>query len=198
MTIQKNKWVKQQQPKAHRSWVENPMTSLKDMCLLSHFSSIWLFVTLWTIAQAPLSMGFSRQEYWSGLPWPPSGDLRDQGMEPSSLMSSAQASRFFTTSATWEAHQSRCRAFYSDIQSQPMKLMMQMMIIWGIIHFKWKYGFIIYVSVYIYVFICRHISVIKMNTYLLFIMCEALTSLYILLTPNNLQSSYYYYPDFID
>ena len=41
-------------------------------CMLSHFSHVWLCVTLWTIAcQAPLSMGFSRQEYWSGLPFPP-------------------------------------------------------------------------------------------------------------------------------
>ena len=54
------------------------------MCVwvLSHFSSIWLFVTLWTVThQAPLSMGFSRQEYWSGLPCPPPGDLPDPGIE---------------------------------------------------------------------------------------------------------------------
>ena len=44
-----------------------------------------LFVTLWTVAhQAPLSMGFSKQEYWSGLPCPPPGDLPDPGIEPSS------------------------------------------------------------------------------------------------------------------
>ena len=42
-------------------------------CMLSHYSQVWLFVTLWTVAhQAPLSLGFSRQEYWSGLPCPPS------------------------------------------------------------------------------------------------------------------------------
>ena len=42
------------------------------MCVLSHSSRVWLFVTLWTIAcRAPLSMGFSRHEYWSGLPWVP-------------------------------------------------------------------------------------------------------------------------------
>ena len=46
--------------------------------MLSHFSHIQLFVTLWTVAhQAPLSMRFSRQEYWSGLPCPPPGDLPD-------------------------------------------------------------------------------------------------------------------------
>ena len=60
--------------------------------------------TLWTVAhQAPLSMGFSRQEYWSGLPCPPPGDLPHPGIEPASLMSPALADRFFTTSATWEA-----------------------------------------------------------------------------------------------
>ena len=58
-----------------------------------------------TIAhQAPLlSMGFSRQEYWSGLPCPPPGDLLNPGIEPASLVSPVLAHRFFTTSATWEA-----------------------------------------------------------------------------------------------
>ena len=58
--------------------------------MLSHFSCVRLFVTLWTVAhQDPLSMGFSRQEYWSGLPCPSSGDLPDPGIEPASLMSPA-------------------------------------------------------------------------------------------------------------
>ena len=71
------------------------------LCVLSHFSHVQLFVTPWTVAcQAPLSMGFSRQEYWSGLPCPPPGDLPDPGIEPSSLMSPASAGGFFTTSAT--------------------------------------------------------------------------------------------------
>ena len=70
----------------------------------SRFSCVWLFVTLWTVAcQAPLSKGFSRQEYWSGLPCPPPGDFSNPGMEPESLMSPTLAGRFFTTSATWEA-----------------------------------------------------------------------------------------------
>ena len=51
--------------------------------MLSHFSRVWLCATLWTIAcQASLSMGFSRQEYWSGLPCPPPGDCPDPGIEP--------------------------------------------------------------------------------------------------------------------
>ena len=53
--------------------------------------------------QVPLSMGFSRQEYWSGLPFPSSEYLPNTGIEPMSLTSSALAGRFFTTSATWEA-----------------------------------------------------------------------------------------------
>ena len=61
-------------------------------------------MTLWIVAhQAPLSMGFSRREYWSGLPFPPPGDLPHPGTEARSLMSPASASGFFTTSATWEA-----------------------------------------------------------------------------------------------
>ena len=74
------------------------------LLLLSHFSCVQLFVTLWIVVrQAPLSMGFSRQEYWSGLPCSPPRDLPNLEIEPISLMSPAFAGRFFTTSATWEA-----------------------------------------------------------------------------------------------
>ena len=60
-----------------------------------------LFVTLWTEAlQAPLSMGFSRQEHWSGLPCPPPEDLPDPGTQSASP---ALVGRLFTTSTTWEA-----------------------------------------------------------------------------------------------
>ena len=59
---------------------------------------------LWAVAhQAPLSMGFSRQEYLSGLPGPPPGDLPNSGIQPAFLMSRTLTGRFFTTSATWEA-----------------------------------------------------------------------------------------------
>ena len=71
--------------------------------VLSCFSRVQLLATLWTVAhQAPLSMGFSRQEYWSGLPFPSPGDLLNPGIEPTSLMSPALADRFFTASITWE------------------------------------------------------------------------------------------------
>ena len=59
---------------------------------------VQLFATPWTAArQAPLSMIFSKQEYWSGLPFSPPGDLPDPGIEPVSLVSPALAGGFFTT-----------------------------------------------------------------------------------------------------
>ena len=61
--------------------------------------------TLWTVAlQIPLPLGFSREEFWIGLPCPPPGDLPDPGIEPTSLTSPALAGRFFTASTTWEYH----------------------------------------------------------------------------------------------
>ena len=69
-----------------------------DRCVLSH---VLLFVTPWTVAsQVLLSMGFSKQEYWSRLPFPTPGDLPDPEIEPMSLASPALAGRFFTTGAT--------------------------------------------------------------------------------------------------
>ena len=70
------------------------------------FSHVRLFAIPWTTAhQAPLSMGFSMQEFWCGLPCLPPGDIPDPGMETASLFltSPALASGFFTTSTTWEA-----------------------------------------------------------------------------------------------
>ena len=68
-------------------------------------SHIRLFGTLWTVAhQALLFMGFSRQEYWNGLPFPLPGNLPNPQIEPVSLTSPALACRFFTTSTTREAH----------------------------------------------------------------------------------------------
>ena len=55
------------------------------ICVLSHFSHVCLCVTLWTVAcQAPLSVGFPRQEYWSGLPCPPPRDLPNPRIKPAS------------------------------------------------------------------------------------------------------------------
>ena len=103
-------------------WVGNPAppltVTLKSLATSQNFlnfsafiyvhvyhslSRVLLFGTLQTVArQAPLSMDFSRQEYWSGLPFPPPGDLSDPGINPASPASLALTGRFFTT-ATWEA-----------------------------------------------------------------------------------------------
>ena len=70
----------------------------KKAYMLNH---VQLFATPWTVAcQAPLFTGFSRQEYWSGLPCPPPGHLLHPGIKPKSLMSSALAGGFFTTNTT--------------------------------------------------------------------------------------------------
>ena len=92
-------------------WIHSPLLSTwnyhsinNQLCVLSCFSHVQLFVTQWTVTrQAPLSMRFFRQEYWSGLPCPSPRDLPNPGIKPVSLMSLALAGRIFTTSATWEA-----------------------------------------------------------------------------------------------
>ena len=72
-------------------------------CMLSCFSCVQVCATVRTAAhQAPLSMGFSRQENWSGLLCPPPESLPNPRIQPASLMSPALAGGFFTTSATWE------------------------------------------------------------------------------------------------
>ena len=69
--------------------------------MLSHFSRVRFFATLWTVAQqVPLSTGFSGQEYWSGLPFPSLGAVPNPGIEPASLISPALVDGCFTTSAT--------------------------------------------------------------------------------------------------
>ena len=79
-----------------------------------------LFVTPWTAAhQASLSMGFSRQEYWSGLSFPPPGDLPDPGIKSTSLTSPALAGRFFTTGAAWEA---QCGTKWKQTHERPTKI----------------------------------------------------------------------------
>ena len=75
-------------------------------------SNIQLCVTLWTVAhQTPLSMGFSRQEYWSGLQCPPPVDLPNAGIKLTCLMSPALAGSFFTTGV--------CFYFFSRGSSEP-------------------------------------------------------------------------------
>ena len=70
--------------------------------MLSRLSRVLLYAILWTVAhQALLSMEFSRQESWGGLPRPSLGGLSNPGIKPASLASPALAGRFFITSATY-------------------------------------------------------------------------------------------------
>ena len=96
-------------------------------CMLNHFSHVQLFMTLWTL----LSMGFSRQAYWSELPCPPPGDLTNSGFEHRPLISPALAGGVFTISAYWEATMysvNVCgmnipkKAFYQTTQHEAFKL----------------------------------------------------------------------------
>ena len=82
-------------------WSDGTRCMGSDMRMLNCFNHVWLYATPWTVAQeAPMSMGFSRQEYQSGLPCPSLGDLPDPGIKPVSLTSPAMAGGFFTTSTT--------------------------------------------------------------------------------------------------
>ena len=80
------------------------MSVCLNECTCECVSRSCLTATLWTIPhQAPLSMEFSRQESWSGLPFPPPGDLSNPGIEPTYLESLVLAGGFFTNCAIWEA-----------------------------------------------------------------------------------------------
>ena len=84
-------------------------SSSSSVCALSHFNCVRLSASLWTVTcQAPLPMGFSRQEYWSGPSRPPPWNLPYPGIEPTPLYGHHMpvlAGGFFTTSATWEPPQ---------------------------------------------------------------------------------------------
>ena len=105
-TLLEPEWVGIGNHKSLKFYCKNPTAypQLRDLIILvcvvlSCFSHVQLFATLWTIdRQAPLSMGFSRQESWSELPFPPPGNLPDPGIEPKSLMSPALAGGFSTIS----------------------------------------------------------------------------------------------------
>ena len=88
---------------SHWTTKEVPVTPFLIVVACLCAKSLQSCLTPWTAAhQVPLSVRLSRQEYWSGLPFPPPGDLPDPGTELESLMSSALADRVFTTSVTWE------------------------------------------------------------------------------------------------
>ena len=95
---QVNRWGKKKRvfsKDIKQKYWESLSELIHHMCVLSH---VRLFATPWTVAcQAPLSMGFSRQEYWSGLPFSPPGDLPNPGIKPTPCVSPALVGRFFTT-----------------------------------------------------------------------------------------------------
>ena len=83
-------------------WATGKLSRTWCCCEVASLSRVRLCATPWTVAhQAPLSMGFSWQEYWNRLPCPPPVDLPNPRIEPASLRSPALAGRFFTTSAIW-------------------------------------------------------------------------------------------------
>ena len=95
-------------PQHHLILLNGYQSSVVSACMISYYSHVQLLATRWTVdPQDPLSMGFSRQRYWSGLPFPSLGDLPNPGIEPESLRSPALAGRFFITSATWMMRKSK-------------------------------------------------------------------------------------------
>ena len=94
--------------------------------LLSH---VRLFASLWIVAhQAPLSMGFPRQEYWSGLPFPSPGDLCNPGIEPASLVSPALTGGFFTTEPPGKPEH---QAWYLLIKQTGQEVESEMNVLWS-------------------------------------------------------------------
>ena len=98
-----------------------------------------LFATLWTIAhQSPLSVGFSRQEYWSGLSCSPPGDLPDQGIEPVPLVLPELVGGFFTTNAIWKTQHLHNYHIFHLLLNEVLKYYLDSMnwiknwFIWGI------------------------------------------------------------------
>ena len=82
-----NSWIKEGKGGSQEIWdqIKKSVNGFLKVHVLGHFSCIHFFATLWTVAfQAPLSMGFSSQEYWSGLPYPSPRDLPDPGIKPES------------------------------------------------------------------------------------------------------------------
>ena len=83
-----------------RNWNSNHLETIVSVLVFQLCPTVCDPITV--ARQVPLSMEFSRQEYWSGLPFPPLGDLPNSGTEPASLVSPALAGRVFTISAPWE------------------------------------------------------------------------------------------------
>ena len=103
------------------------------------YTCVWLFATLWTVAhQASLSMEFSRQEYWSVLPFPSLGDIPSPGMEPVSLPSPPMAGGFFATVPPGKPHKWRCYVNNKHITSHFKPTNIQCSINSVLIFFIWR------------------------------------------------------------
>ena len=115
------------------------------VCMRSCCSRVQLFVTAWTVArQAPLSMGIFRQEYCSGLLYPPPGDLPNPGIESTSLVPPALAGGFFTKSTTWEVPMNGYR--FNKNQFSGISQMVAKGFCWVGRHAPWLVHFIMNVS----------------------------------------------------
>ena len=93
-------WATREAPSLKKKiiWIDGETFCIKFLFYVCVLGRVWLFVIPWSVAfQAPLSMGFFRQEFWSRLSFPPPGDLPDLGIKPMYLMSPALVGRFFTT-----------------------------------------------------------------------------------------------------
>ena len=123
-------WWRVKNPTQNRSLVAEDLDlmaeRIKHCRMLNRCSRVRLFATPWTVAcQAPLSMGFSRQEYWSGLPCPRPGDLPDPGIESASP---SLAGGFFTSSTTWEAQSNTTYLWFGLTMPQESE---QIQSLWG-------------------------------------------------------------------
>ena len=94
-------WLPNSEPSLHPWYKLHFVTVHTSFCMIAQLlSHVWLFMSPWTVAhQVPLSTGFSRQEHWSGLPFPSPGDFPDSGIKPASP---ALAGGFFTTEPPWK------------------------------------------------------------------------------------------------
>ena len=117
--------------------------------------------TLWTVDyQPPLSKGFSR-EYWSGFPCSPPGDLPNQGIELTSLLSPALTGRFFTTSATWQATVS-----------------LQMCLFWTSDRNETKQHVALYLAVFIFITFSKFVCAVVPISTSFFLMSELFPCIY--------------------
>ena len=141
--------------------------------MLSHFSHVRLFAVLWTVAlQAPLSMGFSRQNYWSGVPCLPPGDLPQPWIKPATLLSPSLADGFFTTSATWEAQRLLHHCFIAFLLLVKLSmfsvfnwpfLFLSIACFWPLCFFLEVGGYDIFASYWFIVMIVKEINILSLQ-----------------------------------